>query len=179
MIGFSYLVPILGGAVKAYLTIIGIMDMPLFIVAILYGLLWKRSTWQGAIAGYLSGALAGGLARFYLQFDINISTFCSAGAALIICPIVSLLSKPESDFKLASIWKMRKPSKEEIEKGEVYHIIPKSIGGKLTLGSLLLGLLLFLGGIFLGSQGNPSAAYLSLGGMVLYFFSGFLRLRFA
>ncbi|HQJ47256.1 MAG TPA: sodium:solute symporter family protein, partial [Ignavibacteriaceae bacterium] len=42
MILFAYLVPILGGAVNAYLTIIAIMDMPLFVIAVVYGLLWKR-----------------------------------------------------------------------------------------------------------------------------------------
>ncbi|MBW1791271.1 MAG: sodium:solute symporter family protein [Deltaproteobacteria bacterium] len=178
MIGFSYLVPKLGGAVEAYLTIIGIMDMPLFVVAILYGLLWKRSTWQGAIAGYLAGALTGAMARFVWGYDFNSATFFSAGAAVLICPIVSWMTKPESKEKIDAIWKMRSPSKEEISTGEVYHIIPRSSAGKLSLGSLLMGLLIFLGGIFLGSQGFPYASYVALAGMVIYFFSGLIRLKF-
>ena len=178
MIGFSYLVPKLGGAVEAYLTIIGIMDMPLFVVAILYGLLWKRSTWQGAVAGYLAGALTGALARFVWGHDFNSATFFSAGAAVLICPIVSWMTKPEAKEKIDAIWKMRSASKEEISTGEVYHIIPRSSAGKLSLGSLLMGLLIFLSGIFLGSQGSPYASYVALVGMVIYFFSGLIRLKF-
>ena len=96
MIVFAYFVPKMGGAVEAYLTIIGIMDMPLFIVGILYGLLWKRATSSGAIIGYLAGALAGVVGKFVYMFDFNLTTFLSAGVALIVLPIVSLLSKREN-----------------------------------------------------------------------------------
>ena len=43
-IGMTYLVPHLGGAVDAYLTVISIMDMPLFVIAIPFGLLWRKAT---------------------------------------------------------------------------------------------------------------------------------------
>ena len=46
------------GSVEAYLTVIAIMDMPLFIIAVVYGLLWKRANWQGAIGGYAARARA-------------------------------------------------------------------------------------------------------------------------
>jgi SSS family solute:Na+ symporter len=51
MVAVSYLVPYLGGTVDAYLTIISIMDMPLFVIAIVYGLFWRRATWQGISGG--------------------------------------------------------------------------------------------------------------------------------
>ncbi len=177
MMGFAYLVPKLGGAVSAYLTIIGIMDMPLFIVAILYGLLWKRSTPVGAIAGYLTGACAGGLAKFVWNLDFNLSTFVSAGAALITCPLVSLLTRPVQPGQIEAIWAMRFRSEEEVQSGKVYHIIPVSATGRIFLGALFTGLLCFFAGIALGSRGSPMASYVSLAGMVLYFISGLLRLK--
>lgn len=178
MIGFSYLVPRLGGAVAAYLTIIGIMDMPLFVVAILYGLLWKRSTWQGAVAGYLAGALAGSMAKFYGGCDFNSATFFSAGAALLVCPLVSWMSKPANDNRIQTIWNMRSTSEEEMKSGHIYHIIPKSIAGRIFLGCLFIGLILFLSGVFMGSQGLEYASLVAVLGMVIYFFSGLIRLRF-
>jgi SSS family solute:Na+ symporter len=178
MIGFSYLVPKLGGAVSAYLTIIGIMDMPLFVVAILYGLLWKRATWQGAIGGYLAGAFVGGLAKFLWGYDFNSATFFSAGATLLVCPIISWLSKPPPASKIQTVWKMKAISEEEFKAGSSYHIIPRSIPGRITLWSLLAGLLVFLSGIFMGSRGFDSASYVALIGMFIYFASGLLRLKF-
>jgi SSS family solute:Na+ symporter len=52
------------GAVKANLTVVGILDMPLFVVTIVYGLLWRRANWQGAIAGFLAGGTVGVLTHF-------------------------------------------------------------------------------------------------------------------
>jgi SSS family solute:Na+ symporter len=154
------------------------MDMPLFVVAILFGLLWKRSTWQGAFAGYLAGALAGGLARFGAGYDFNTATFISAGAALLVCPMVSAFTRPEHPEKLESIWKMRYSSPEEEKRGDIYHIIPRSKRGKLFFFLLFLGLALFLGGIIMGSRGHPKAGLAAVTGMVIYFFSGLFRLRY-
>jgi solute:Na+ symporter, SSS family len=47
------------GAVRANLTVVGIVDMPLFVVTIIYGLMWKRANWQGASAGFLAGGAIG------------------------------------------------------------------------------------------------------------------------
>jgi len=178
MMGFSYIVPKLGGAVKAYLTIIGIMDMPLFVVAIIYGLLWKRSTWQGAIAGYLAGALSGSIAKFYWGYDFNSATFFSAGAALLFCPIVSWITKPTQSQNIQTIWKMRSVSEEEIKSGNIYHIIPQSLAGKISLVCLFIGLLIFLTGVFMSSQGLGYASHVAIMGVVVYFFCGLIRLRF-
>jgi Na+/proline symporter len=69
------------------------MDIPLFVIAIVYGLLWKKATWQGAMAGYLAGAVAGATLRFGLHFDIAPVTLISGGVALLVCPHVSLISQ--------------------------------------------------------------------------------------
>ncbi len=178
MIGFSYLVPKLGGAVSAYLTVIAIMDMPLFIIAIFYGLLWKRTSSLGAIGGYLTGALAGGVAKFGYGLDFNKATFISAGAALVATPLLSWLSKPVTLEKINEIWKARHISQEEIEKNAIYHIWPESSGGKLSLLILGAGLLIFLLGALIGSKAFPQASFVAVAGMLIYFLGGFLRLFF-
>jgi SSS family solute:Na+ symporter len=175
MILFAYLVPVLGGAVNAYLTIIAIMDMPLFVIAVIYGLLWKRINWQGAIGGYIAGAISGIIGQFFYGLNFNVTTFITAGTALIITPIISLMTKEESNTQIDAIWKARIISEEEILNNNVYNIIPKTIKGKLSLLVFATGLILFLIGVFMGSNGSPSASYLAVGGMIIYFVGGLFR----
>ncbi len=178
MIVFAYFVPKMGGAVEAYLTIIGIMDMPLFIVGIFYGLLWKRATSSGAILGYLAGALAGIFGKFVYMFDFNLTTFISAGAALIVLPVVSWLTKPEAKEKIENVWRARKTSEEEEKSGVTYNIIPKTRKGKLSGLVYLSGVLIFIGGVLTGSNGWPYASFIAVSGMVIYFLGGLLRVHF-
>ncbi len=178
MMGFTYLVPVLGGAVDAYLTIVGIMDMPLFVVAIFYGLLWKRTTWQGAVAGYLAGAMAGGLARFGAGLDNNTATFYSAGVAFLVCPLVTWLTKRANHMNIEIIWRMKTLSEEEKGLSLVYHIFPQSAPGRFFIGTLFAGLALFLSGIIISALGLPDAGYYCIIGMIVYFLSGLIRLRF-
>lgn len=178
MIGFSYLIPKLGGAVEAYLTVIAIMDMPLFVVAILFGLLWKRTRWQGAVFGYFCGALAGIFARFVLHSDVNTATFFSAGASILACFVVTLLLKPKLTADIETIWKAKKTSDEETVSGSHYHIIPVSRWGRFFLWLLFAGLAIFLIGIVFGSQGHQLAGWISCIGMLIYFAAGLIRLNF-
>ena len=175
MMLFVYLVPILGGAVNAYLTVIAIMDMPLFIIAVVYGLLWKRVNWQGAIAGYICGAIAGIIGQYFFALNFNITTFISAGTALIVTPIISMITKDEQSFSLDQIWMARKTSDEEAKENNVYNIIPKTFAGKFSLGILFAGLLIFLAGVFAGSEGIEAASIISVTGMIIYFAGGLMR----
>ncbi len=175
MIVFAYAVPVLGGAVNAYLTVIAIMDMPLFIIAVVYGLLWKRANWKGAIVGYLSGAVAGVIGQYFYKLDFNLTTFISAGAALIITPIVSLMTKNEQSEKLSTIWKAKQISDEEKASNVVYHIIPKSAMGKFSLVIFFSGLVIFLIGIVMGSEGLQLASVISVVGMLMYFAGGLMK----
>jgi Na+/proline symporter len=177
MIVFAYFIPIMGGAVEAYLTIIGIMDMPLFIVGILYGLLWKRATSTGAIIGYLAGALAGVIGKFVYLFDFNLTTFLSAGVALIVVPIVSLLTKKEEKESVEAIWAAKKGSKEEEAKGDVYNILPKTKRGKMSFIVYISGVVIFIAGVISGSSGWPIASIIAVVGMVIYFLGGYLRVN--
>jgi solute:Na+ symporter, SSS family len=175
MILFTYLVPVLGGAVNAYLTIIAIMDMPLFVIAVIYGLLWKRVNWQGAVAGYIAGAISGIIGQFIYGLNFNVTTFITAGTALIITPFISLMTKEESNAQIDAIWKARTISEEEIINKNVYNIIPKTFNGRLSLMVFISGLILFLIGVIMGSVGSPIASYLAVGGMIIYFVGGLFR----
>jgi SSS family solute:Na+ symporter len=175
MIGFAFLVPRMGGAVEAYLTIIGIMDMPLFIVGILYGLLWKRATSTSAIWGYLAGAAAGVVGKFFYGFDFNLTTFLSAGVALIVVPVVSMMTRISDAEKLNQIWQARLRSEEEERAGDIYHIIPQTRRGQLSMMVYLSGAILFIAGVVSGSGDWPYASFLAVAGMVIYFAGGYLR----
>ena len=176
MVVFAYFVPRMGGAVEAYLTIIGIMDMPLFIVAIVYGLLWKRTTPAAAWAGYLAGALAGIYGKVVLGYDFNATTFLSAGVALLITPLVSVITRPVESSKIETVWKARSISDEERLTGQIYHIIPVTLPGRLSFALYFLGFLVFLAGVLMGSKGIAAASVVAVGGMLLYFLGGLLRI---
>lgn len=179
MMMVSYLVPYLGGTVDAYLTIISIMDMPLFVIAVVYGLFWRRATWQGAIAGYLGGAIIGAILRFAFLVDISMVTFASGGVALVICPLISLLTRAEDKESIASVFKARKPDQEEIDSGESFNIIPVTKGGQVSLTILFIGLLLFFGGVFMGGQNLHFSSQVAVTGMIIFFAGGWLRTRFS
>jgi solute:Na+ symporter, SSS family len=177
MIGFAFLIPKMGGAVEAYLTIIAIMDMPLFVVGILYGLLWKKATSAGAIWGYLAGALAGVIGKFVYAFDFNLNTFISAGVALIVLPLVSLFTRRSAEEEVSRIWRARTTSREEEQAGDKYNIIPRTTPGKLSFLVYLSGVLIFIGGVVSGSADWPYASFVAVAGMVIYFLGGYLRTR--
>jgi Na+/proline symporter len=178
MIAVSYLVPKMGGTVDAYLTIISIMDMPLFVIAVVYGLLWKRATWQGAIIGYLSGAAVGTLLRFGFQYEVSMVTFASGGIALLMCPLVSFFTMPTDEGKLKLVFDAKKAGAEELQQGEIYNIIPSSTNGKLSLFIFGMGLVIFFIGVLMGSRGLSMASITAVVGMVIYFIGGYLRTRF-
>lgn len=175
MIAFAYLVPLMGGAVEAYLTIIAIMDMPLFVVAVVYGLLWKRANWQGAVAGYAAGAIAGVIGQFLYRFDFNTTTFITAGVALVATPLVSLLTPHSASSSLEKVWASRTGSEEERASGRQLRLVPASRRGWLGLGLLAGGLAVFLAGVIMGSQEVGTSGLVAVVGMILYFAGGLLR----
>jgi len=103
------------------------------------------------------------------------ATFLSAGIALAACPIATRLTDSNPSEKIEKIWNARKPSKEEIESGDEYYIIPKTKIGKVSLGIFFFGFLLFVIGTFLGMTGTWIASLLAVLGMLIYFLGGFMK----
>lgn len=168
------LIPYLGGTVDAYLTIISIVDMPLFVIAIVYGLLWKRATWQGAMAGYVTGAVAGAVLRFGLHFDVAVVTLISGGVALLICPIVSLMTNAAETGQVDSLLRLAHDSDSHrpINRNKIASIM--ALLGTWILGA---GFLVFLAGVFMGAQSLSPASTIAIAGMLIYFAGGALRAR--
>jgi len=175
---FSYLIPLIGeNVVAAYLTVCGIFDMPFFVITIFYGLLWKRANWQGVLIGYLAGIVTGGISAYTRGIDaFFFSTFLSTMTVLVVTPVATLFFPRQSDENTDRIWEARTHS--ESDEGTPYHIVPQSGWGKFFLALFFVGLGIFLCGVISGSVAYPHAGALALGGMVLYFLSGLLRLFF-
>lgn len=176
MILFAYLVPVLGGAVNAYLTIIAIMDMPLFIIAVVYGLLWEKINWKGAIGGYALGAISGVVCQFIFNYDFNTTTFITAAVTLFSTPVFSFsLTDISENPKLEKIWRAKFVSDEELLNKDIYNIFPKTYKGRVSFTVFVSGLLIFIAGVLFGSTGAGAASYIAVGGMVIYFIGGLLR----
>lgn len=167
-----------GGAVRANLTVVGIVDMPLFVIAVVFGLLWKRTTWQGAIAGFFSGGLVGMASYRLIDPAIvkSVVPFISSGTALIVTPIVSLLTKPAPKEQLAPIWKAFEVSVEET-KGEAFHLVPRSALGKAGVVLMLGGYAGFLGGVLSAGWHFTGAAAVAISSMVVFFVGGVIRVH--
>jgi len=193
MILFSFLIPFFENAVEAYLTVSSFMDMPLFVIAVLMGLLWRRANRLGAIWGYLGGILVGASVVFPFKYAVHFGldpgswfarnhmlagTLASALAALCICMAVSLVSEAPDAEKVRSIWAMKKTSREETESGSIYHIWPASAWGRFWLWIMFAGCAVFLAGVIMGAFGNSAAGWTSIAGMGVFFLGALCRLKF-
>lgn len=198
------------GAVRANLTVVGIVDLPLFVIAIIYGLLWKRTTWQGAMAGFFSGGAMGIFAYFliapkYFNGSLypflnaissslgayvadwhahlkayepalrNIAPFVSSGTAILVTPLVSLLTKPNSNRRSDKIWAHFNAINEGGDEPDTFHLLPRSAAGKLGLALIAIGFLSFLAGIISAAYAFALATTMAVGGMAVVFVGGLLR----
>jgi SSS family solute:Na+ symporter len=191
MISFSLIVPYFENAVDAYLTVVSFSDMPLFVVAVLLGLLWPRANSRGAVCGYLAGFACGAAVIFpfkYAEFfgldptswlarnSFLAGVTVSALACLIVGGVVSLFTMPPGVERLRAIWAMRHPSEEEISRGITYHLWPASKWGKFWLVIMFFGCFVFLSGIVMGALEMPGRGWVSISGMVVFFIGAWFRL---
>jgi|GEM_PF-356078 len=226
------------GAVRANLTVVGIVDMPLFVITVIFGLLWRRTTWQGALVGFFAGGIVGCMAYFLishqyfcnlyhwlggdpsklalfvpadmlmqLKIDVShwhtgalagfaawlgkwhqslggydemvksIAPFVSSGAALIVTPIISLLTKPTPKEKLAVIRNAFVVTKEETDDSVGFHLVPTSTAGKVGVVLMLAGYAGFLGGVLSANWQFPMAAAVAIASMVVFFIGGVTRVH--
>ncbi len=175
---FAYIIPYIGeNVVDAYLTVVGIFDMPFFVMTIIFGLFWKRANWQGVLIGYLCGIAAGGISAYTMGTGAFFySTLFSQITAIVVTIIASLFFEAPRSAEIDRIWEARTHS--EADEGAPYHIIPESGWGRFFLVLFFIGLGLFLVGVISGSVAYAYAGTLALSGMILYFVSGLLRLFF-
>ncbi|HZZ43580.1 MAG TPA: sodium:solute symporter family protein [Tepidisphaeraceae bacterium] len=194
------------GAVRANYAVVGILDMPLFVVTVIYGLWWKRANWQGATAGFLLGGIVGILTHFlvvdkyfvsYVQPLLNhlpggfaatiknfhelvrphevqvrnVVPFISTATALIVTPVVSLLTrKPQNDAAgLAQAFD------GGAEAGDTYWVMPQSGIGKFAVSAVIIGVAIFAIGVISANWAFAGATTLAVAGMIAVFFGGMVR----
>jgi len=205
------------GAVRANLAVVGILDMPLFVITIVYGLFWRRTTWQGAVAGFIVGGLVGVLCHFmiapayfngylrptlgavsaglaglaagwhqtlrgYERWALSIAPIVSACTALVVTPVVSLLTRRRGDGGASEvIWSaFRTGQGEGDHSGErdTFHVFPRTLPGRIGIVLVLGGFAVFLVGLFSAVQKfgmTQMATPLAVGGMLVLFVGGMIR----
>lgn len=93
---WAFLVPYMGGAISAILSIIAITDMPIFVIICL-AIFWRKMNASGALAAILAGTIAGGLVS-PLGFgaggiqNLAVTTATSTLTALIVGVVISLIT---------------------------------------------------------------------------------------
>ncbi|HTL31141.1 MAG TPA: sodium:solute symporter family protein [Tepidisphaeraceae bacterium] len=185
------------GAVNINLVVVGILDMPLFIVTVVYGLTWRRINWQGAVAGFVGGGIAGVASYFILDTaHARISApIIGATAALIITPIVALLFAHRHREESDQIWQkppargfevMTPDQMQTVPAGmgldavdaveeEAFHLVPRSAIGKVAMVVMLVGFLVFTVGILSAMKASPLASPLAVSGMLATLLGGLVR----
>jgi len=180
MIFTSYLAKKSQSAVDFYIAIVAVVDLPLFVVAIIYGLFSKRATTAGAIAGYVVGMLFGLLINFHNYLGSAVTAFVdgvfkiysylpllgegvtAANASgwdiavigmivtAVTVPVVSLFTKQTHQAQVNHIWQARHPTEAEHKQGGAFNVWPTSSKGRVCIGTMFLGLVIFFAGLVLG-----------------------------
>jgi len=165
------------GAVNINLAVVGILDMPLFVITILYGLTWRRINWQGAAAGFLLGGIAGILCyyRFEPALARKMAPIVSTGTALIVTPLVALLTPPSRTTQSDQIFHDFGKGQTGEGDAEPFDLIPRSRIGKLAAIIVLAGFLLFAAGIFTSACSLPHAGPLAVTGLLSVLTGGLVR----
>ena len=193
-----YVVSQFKSVVDAQLTFVGIVDMPVFVITIVYGLFSRRTNWQGAIGGYIVGATAGLMCYRYFSTNPDLSAYtflsrylgdnihwnvwaksmaalASTSAALIATPLISAVFPrqkitPEGQRILDAF-----KSVKSAAAGEEIHLFPTSAKGKFGIALMAFGALSFMVGVISGSVQFALASQLAVGGMIIFFTGGLIR----
>jgi Na+/proline symporter len=210
------------GAVNVNLAVVGILDMPLFVITIVYGLFWRRTNWQGAVAGFIAGGTVGVMSYVILHPQISgyaqnivapvlpalrdklavwnadltpyqtwlrsIAPISSTLTALVVTPIVSLLTPPNRRGSAEQIWTAYRATGTSGARAEAndteaqaeartdtFHLIPASLPGRIGAVLALAGFLVFLFGVCSAAWRSPLAGELAIGGMITVFVGGLMR----
>jgi len=194
-----YVVSRFAGVVQANLTIVAIFDMPIFVIAIVYGLLWRRTNWHGAVGGYVVGALAGLWCYLFFKSNPDLSSYrivdvlfgqvddwgkwakslaaiASTAGALVGTPIVTLCFRRQpATPAMERIYQAFSASSDDEGEGAGLTLMPVSARGKIGLAFLAVGFVVFLVGVLSGSVGFVGASATAVGGMLVFFAGGLIR----
>ncbi len=169
------------GAVNINLFIVGLFDMPLFVITVIYGLAWKRTNWQGALAGFVGGGLSA-LSCYVIwpndvSFDRRVAPVIGGLGALIITPVVTLLTrKPDERVLFAVFWMKAAPWRKGTRRAISISIPSNSVlKAHRRRFTVLIGFAVFITGVFAGRWNLPAANPLSVVGMIAVFIGGIVR----
>ena len=114
----------------------------------------------------------------------------SSVTALIVTPIVSLLTAPNRRASAEQIWAAysagnvpHNPDEAHQDQAQVeahvdtFDLIPRSGLGKLAAVVVVLGFGVFLAGVFSAAWSFPLAGMLAIGGMLAVFAGGLVRVH--
>ena len=217
MLSVAWLLQYTGtGAVNLNLAVVGMLDMPLFVITIVYGLFWRRANWQGAAAGFVAGGTVGVMTYVILEPQVNVyvagliggdvlrgwhaqlkpyvtwvralAPITSTLTALIVAPIVSMLTPPNRRESAEQIWRAYRAGDATHEqhdahdaeavaeaKADTFHLVPTSFAGRLGAVVALGGFAVFLFGVISAAKAFGLAGELAIGGMIAVFVGGLLR----
>lgn len=192
MILTSYMAKNSQSAVDFYIAVVSVVDLPVFVVAIIYGLFYKRATATGAITGYVVGMLLGlvihfhnylgsavavfvdGIYKLYSYLPLlgegvtaeNASGWDVAVIGMIVTavtvPVVSLFTKQTDSEQVSRISQARYPTKQEHERGEAFYVWPVSLKGRTYIGVMFVGLAVFFTGLILGKYPEQTGYGISM-----------------
>jgi Na+/proline symporter len=200
-----------GGAVKANLIMVSILDLPLFVVTIIYGIFWRRTNWQGATAGFVIGSIVGAstygfvspdffskcIAPFFNKispaalahlthwhdvlmahhFDVrtsNVATMAGFLTALIVTPVVSLLTRRNDVKKVNAIQETFTPDTGD-GVHDSFRVFPNTAVGRFAVVLVLGGFLGFLASVAWGARSGAYASAIAIGCMLVTFAGGLIR----
>jgi SSS family solute:Na+ symporter len=191
------------GAIKANLTMVGILDMPLFVVTVIYGMAWTRTNWQGAVAGFIAGGLAGvgcyllidpDLFYAYVQVPLGwISTAAAHWVGTInarlahlqhdvrnLAPIVSsstaLVVTPLVSLLFRPPAKLPDPpAAQPGDEVDDFHLIPASFLGKVGAGMAIVAAVVFLFAVIAAAWSWRAASEIAVAAMLAVVLGGLLR----
>jgi hypothetical protein len=105
---------------------------------------------------------------------LSLAVFLSAGTTLLVTPAVSLLTRPHPEAHKA-IWSAFVIDARDEE--DDFHVIPASGLGRAGLALVAIGFIAFLAGVFSAPCGVLAAGTLAIGGMIVVFVGGLMRVH--
>ncbi len=105
----------------------------------------------------------------------NIVPIISSLTALIVTPIVSLATRAGNGGDIR-IWDAFRVGAADVDgNADTFHVIPTSLAGRLGISLALLGFAGFISGVLSARWQATFAAQLAIGGMLVVFLGGLLR----